>query len=595
MSPNVTGRTQSGQALVGALVALVLLFTMAGGLVLAVSSLLDHRINTGNLFVADFGTQTPINAGAAYVAGHGLSTGPSLCPTSQALPGLGSGGEVSGVWCREIDNIVPGTPAVGRPAFSGGCSVTPVSGAGGRHVLLWLSAVGAASAYVDGSGSGCSGGAPFCSASGSGRPAQLALDCDLGSLAAPYLHIVSSTQAAGSFRFAQYAAPFVVAPGSPLPVGANPRAIAIADLNRDGVPDLVVPNQTSDSVSVLLGLGGARFAGATTLPVGPDPMAVAVADVDGDGTLDLVVLTHDDGLVHVLLGNGDGTFQPAKVAASTPSNPFAMVAGDFNGDGRTDLAVLGGSNQVAILLGNGDGTFSPAPGSPLKANSTPRGLVAADFNGDRKLDLAVAESGPNRVQIFMGRGDGTFGAGALIGVGSNPGPIVAADLNGDGRVDLVTGNTGDGTLSVLLGQGDGTFVSAPGSPVGAGGTPASIAVGDFAGNGRLDLAVTNGPASNLTVLYGAGDGSFGTPVKVAVGSNPVGVGTADLDGDGALDLAVVNAGSNNVTVLRGNRVQASVFMLGSAAPSGAAVQLEEGDVVVSADGRTTALSFEGAI
>jgi hypothetical protein len=69
----------------------------------------------------------------------------------------------------------------------------------------------------------------------------------------------------------------------------------------------------------------------------------------------------------------------------------------------------------------------------------------------------------------------------------------------------------------------------------------------------------------------------------------------DLDGDGALDLAVANSGSGNVTVYRGNRQRASVFMLGAPAPRGAAVRLEEGDVVVSADGRTTTLAFEGAV
>ena len=117
-------RRQCGQSLVGALITMVLLFSMAGGLIFAVSALLDHQLNTGNLFVADFGTQSSITAGAAYVAGHGLSTGAPLCSGSQPLPGLGSGGELTGLWCRQIDNIAPGTPAVVRLAWAGSCSVT---------------------------------------------------------------------------------------------------------------------------------------------------------------------------------------------------------------------------------------------------------------------------------------------------------------------------------------------------------------------------------------------------------------------------------------------------------------------------------------
>ena len=592
-------RRQCGQSLVGALITMVLLFSMAGGLIFAVSALLDHQINTGNLFVADFGTQSSITAGAAYVAGHGLSTGAPLCSGSQPLPGLGSGGELTGVWCRQIDNIAPGTPAVVRLAWAGSCSLTAVNGAGGRHVLIWFSAVGATSAYIDGSASGCSGaGLPYCSASTNGDLAQLALDCDLSSLAAPYLHISNAAQGAGSIRFSQYAGPFLLAPGSPLPVANGPAAIAAADLNHDALPDLVVGNHSSDSVSVLLGNGGARFASAATVPAGgPDPAAVAIADVNGDDIPDLLVLTHDDQQVHVLPGNGDGTFQPARTAAGTPANPVTMVAADFNGDGRTDLAVLGGSgsNQLVILLGDGGGTFTAGPGGPIIVGGKAGGLVAADLNRDGKVDLAVTESAPNHVQILLGRGDGTFTSFAWVGVGSNPGPIAAADLNGDGIPDLVVGNRGDGTLSALLGQGGGTFAPATGSPVSVGGIPASIAIGDSNGDGRPDVAVANAAGSSVTVLYGAGDGSLRWPLGLSVGTSPLALVAHDLDGDGAVDLAVANSGSGNVTVYRGNRQRASVFMLGAPAPRGAAVRLEEGDVVVSADGRTTTLAFEGAV
>ena len=590
---------QSGQALVAALVTMVLLFSLAGGLIFAVSSLLDHQINTGNLFVADFGAQAPISAGTSYVAGHGLFTGtPSLCPTSRALPGLGSGGEISGVWCRQIDNIVPGTPAIARLAWAGSCSVTAVNGAGGRHVLLWFNAIGATSAYVDGSVSGCSGGSPRCSASGGGDPAQLALDCDLSGLGAPYLHISNAARAAGSFRFAQYAPPFVLATGSPLAVGNTPDAMAVADLNGDGLSDLAVLNRSSDSVSVLLGKPGGLFASAINLPSGgPDPVAIAIADVNRDGRSDLIILTQDDQSVHVLLGNGDGTFQPARNAVSTPSHPVAMVAADFNGDGRTDLAVLGGtgSNQLAILLGNGDGTFTPASGSPITLGGNGAGVVAADLNGDGKADLAITESAPNQVETFLGRGDGTFARGSWIGVGLSPRPIVASDLNGDRLTDLVVGNRDDGTLSVLLGRGDGSFTPAPGSPIIVGGTPAAIAIADFNRDGRPDVAVANSAAGSVTVLYGAGDGSLASPSSLTVGTSPVALVAGDLDADGAADFAVANSGSANVTVYRGNTNRASLFMLGAPAPAGATVQLEEGDVVVSADGRSTILAFEGAV
>ena len=65
--------------------------------------------------------------------------------------------------------------------------------------------------------------------------------------------------------------------------------MAVADLNGDGKPDLVVANGSSNSVSVLLGNGNGTFQTQSTYRHRLDPDSVAVADVNGDGKPDLVV------------------------------------------------------------------------------------------------------------------------------------------------------------------------------------------------------------------------------------------------------------------------------------------------------------------
>lgn len=127
--------------------------------------------------------------------------------------------------------------------------------------------------------------------------------------------------------------------------------------------------------------------------------AVAVADVNGDGKPDLIVANcapsgssncvQDHGVVGVLLGNGDGTFQPAITYSSGAYVATSVAVADLNGDDRLDLLVGHQDGSLDVLLGNGDGTFQPAATHP--SGGTYTGSVAvADVNGDRKPDVIVA-------------------------------------------------------------------------------------------------------------------------------------------------------------------------------------------------------------
>jgi hypothetical protein len=95
-------------------------------------------------------------------------------------------------------------------------------------------------------------------------------------------------------------------------------------------------------------------------------LSAALADVNGDGKPDLVVTNGNANSVGVLLGNGDGTFQTAVTYDSGPSDPMGVVIADVNGDGKPDVLVVNfcssscANGSVAVLLGNGDGTFKAA-------------------------------------------------------------------------------------------------------------------------------------------------------------------------------------------------------------------------------------------
>ena len=129
------------------------------------------------------------------------------------------------------------------------------------------------------------------------------------------------------------------------------------DLNGDGYSDIVVVNQNSGTVSILLADSTQplinEYSVVGTYAVGTAPSSVLVRDLDGDGIADLAVANGDSGTISVLLGRGDGTFDPP-VTFGVGNNPAVVVGSNFNGDRATDLAVANtGDNTVSILLFSG--------------------------------------------------------------------------------------------------------------------------------------------------------------------------------------------------------------------------------------------------
>src|SRR5208337_4904045 len=154
--------------------------------------------------------------------------------------------------------------------------------------------------------------------------------------------------------------------------------------------------------------------------------AVAVADVNGDGKPDVVV-SNGNGTVGVLLGNGDGTFQPAVTFNPGLQSQAGIALADLNGDGKPDLVVAIYSGTVAVLLGNGDGTFQPAA-TYGAGGAQVADVVVADVNHDGKADVIVANYGYG-VGVLLGNGDGTLQPAVTYGAGDGFWSVAVADVN----------------------------------------------------------------------------------------------------------------------------------------------------------------------
>jgi hypothetical protein len=329
-----------------------------------------------------------------------------------------------------------------------------------------------------------------------------------------------------------------------------PGSVILTDFNGDGKTDIVLGTGSGqvlagNRVTVLYNRGNRDFPGAPISPLSAFPYGVLqlqIADLNRDGRPDVVI--SDLNLIAALVGNGDGTFRQVW----TEPAGFRFTLGDFNGDGIPDLATealnAGGPN-VALLLGKGDGTFQQELVLPFP--QPVEGLAAGDFNGDGKLDLAVLSNGPgyavnDAVTVYPGDGKGGFGTPVSYAVGPVAMAMTVADLNHDGRADILVAAAGayqvnNGEITVLLNTGNGFARSAV--PMGAD-WPYGVTAADLNGDGAPDLAVQC-ESGRSSVVLGRGDGTFGIPAFLTEKAQPgiyesAGFATADLNGDGHIDL-----------------------------------------------------------
>jgi len=340
----------------------------------------------------------------------------------------------------------------------------------------------------------------------------------------------------------------------------NTYSLTIADLNRDGAPDIVAASESTGHVLVYLGRGDGTFTAPSRVNV-TSPFSLATGDLNGDGLPDLVVADALDATVSVLLGHGDGSFSsPASFAVGSggshspgTSVANAVAIADLDGDGRLDIAVAT-VDGLGVLLGHGDGTFGAQ--SLHTATGSTCGVALADLNGDGRPDILAAVSGG--FDVLLNAGGAGFSAPATFSASGATCSIVTGDLNGDSKRDVVVGT------SVLLGVGDGSFGAATTYPV-AHGVDAGDAVADLDGDGIPDLAFAEGNSSFVAVRRGKGDGTFLAAQEFGIGTGinnlPLSIAVGDLDGDGLPDAVTGGTGGG------GPSAEVSVLLNAGPAPA----------------------------
>ena len=409
-----------------------------------------------------------------------------------------------------------------------------------------------------------------------------------------WLDMAVANEAASSVSVLFDQGPGAFFPKHDIPVGAGPRAIAIADLNGDGVPDFVTANGSANTISVVLGRRGGTFVPAADYPVGTGPRAIAIADLNGDGFPDVVTADYFAGTVSVLLNDGFGRFT-ARTDLPCGTAPSAVAIADVDGDGYPDVVVASAATNSVSLM-NGDGTGALGARVRFGTGASPTAIAIADLDGDGHPECVTANYADSSVTILRGV-PGGFGERTDVATGAGPTSLVVADVNGDGFPDVVVANARDNTVSVLPGDGGGTV--APGPAYVTGLLPYGLAVGDLDGDGLPDLVTADASGHAVSVDFGTHANAFGVRPALFAGTSPSGLVAADLDGDGLPDLAVTNYGSNTVSIFKGDGLGgfgARTDLVTGRGPLGIAAGDLDGDgaadlVVTSAGDSTMSIFF----
>jgi hypothetical protein len=318
---------------------------------------------------------------------------------------------------------------------------------------------------------------------------------------------------------------------------SNPTEPVAGDLNNDDLTDLVVVDGFGQpTLSIFLGQANGQFSARSAFNLGFDSAMTAIGDFNNDGNADLFVSHWSGGggnEVQILLGNGLGNFSVGTTRSNVPG-ANAVAVGDFDKDGKLDGVVTNWTaGSVTVLFGNGTGGFKdPSTDVIFPAGNRPQFVTVGDFNNDSNPDVAFAHGLSSFLSVYLGNGNGTFGARIDLPADANNGgssSVQSGDLDNNGYDDLVTYD-GPAGLSVFLSQPSG-FAAPVISAIETLSAADDFTISDFDGDGKADVVLTDRNNNKVSIYFGDGAGHFDIQSKqdVSVGSGPVGVAVANLN------------------------------------------------------------------
>jgi len=347
-----------------------------------------------------------------------------------------------------------------------------------------------------------------------------------------------------------------------LPAGFTPYGIAIGDLDGDGRPDIATTGYSDNTMAILQNKGAKgtiSFLPKVLLPTGQAPYSILIADMDGDGLRDLVTADFaSSGSVSVLLNQLPVPSTTPRIISFSPlSGPVGtnvLIKGRYF-DPVAARNIVYFSGIRALVKSATDSTLSVVV--PAGASYSPITVTTDSLSCISNLSFTVSFPGGQAAfsaHSFNWRADSVYG--------NNPRSILLPDWDGDGKADLFVTNQGGGS-GFFHNASTGNLIqlsSQEGGTVTTGAQPFGAAMADFDGDGRMDMAfsdfIQNGAVHLLKNQSTVGHMAWALQNSLSVGNSPTGIAAGDLDGDGRPDLAVAVGNSFYIAIYKNTTLHA---------------------------------------
>lgn len=357
-------------------------------------------------------------------------------------------------------------------------------------------------------------------------------------------------------------------PLAPVWAGEVPIAIAYADFNNDGLPDIVSSRKhptkrKKDSTLIsFLADGKGGYYGSSRYELPLYPSAVALEDFDDDAHLDILLAgtagaREQQGKLALFglarkIANTGLVYKQRELLDIGNQSPHSLLVRRSAETGRLTAFVGPKYGQVLSVVSQ-DSLGVLQPLKDYRVGLLPRTLHGGDFNRDGRPDLVIAGWSMG-IAVLLADTSGGYSPPLVLEQGTrdiSSGEV--ADFDHNGTTDLLFLDADTKCVLWFSGRGDGTFSSPVCTSLHERYAPLYIAVADFDGDTHLDFAYHVRQSRSIALYVGDGRGEFtrSGPEAGSLPEEPVAVLAGDASGDGLPDLLAVQAGSLAIAVSGG--------------------------------------------